>query len=149
MYTIDASVWISSFDPLDPSHLSSRELTLFLRDSDIPVFVPNLVFVEITGAIRRRTGSQGEAEIFAESVRGSSNLAALPLDEIIEQQASRLAAEQALRGADAVYAAVAFHYECTLISLDNEHLTRLVGVVETRTPTALMAELTPPQEQSQ
>jgi len=60
----------------------------------------------------------------------------------LEHQASALAAQQALRGADAVYAAVAVQYECALISLDNEHLTRLAGVVETRTPADLLTELT-------
>ena len=39
----------------------------------------------------------------------------------------RLAAEHGLRGADAVYAAVAIEAGCTLVSLDGEHLTRLPG----------------------
>jgi len=66
------------------------------------------------------------------------------LDEPLDQRASTIAAHQALRGADAVYAAVAQQQGCAF-SLDNEHLTRLAGVVETRTPADLLTELTAPQ----
>src|SRR5262245_51697526 len=117
MFTIDASVWMSSFDPLDPHHTFSRDLVLLLRDRNLPVFVPNLVFVEIAGAIRRRRGNQEEAEALSNSVRFAPNLLPVILDEPLDQQASRLAAQQALRGADAVYAAVAVQFECTLVSL--------------------------------
>lgn len=96
MFTIDASVWISSFDPLDPHHTFSRDLVLLLRDRNLPVFVPNLVFVEIAGAIRRRRGNQEQATALSDSVRFAQNVAAALLDEVLEQQASVLAAQQAL-----------------------------------------------------
>jgi len=53
-----------------------------------------------------------------------------------------------LRGADAVYAAVAQQAGCTLISLDHEHLTRLGSIVIFRTPAALLAELISPTSPS-
>jgi len=46
-----------------------------------------------------------------------------------------------LRGADSVYAAVALEYGCDLVSLDREHLTRLVSVVPTVTPADALARL--------
>jgi predicted nucleic acid-binding protein len=58
------------------------------------------------------------------------------------QRALVLAAQHGLRGADAVYAAVAQQAGCTLISLDHEHLTRLVGLISVQTPEAALAELT-------
>jgi predicted nucleic acid-binding protein len=54
-----------------------------------------------------------------------------------------LAARHGLRGADAIYAAVAVQSGCTLISLDNEHLTRLVGIVSVLTPATALANQTP------
>jgi hypothetical protein len=53
-----------------------------------------------------------------------------------------------LRGADAVYAAVAPQAGCTLISLDHEHLTRLGSIVMVRTPAAVLTELVPPTSPS-
>jgi predicted nucleic acid-binding protein len=149
MYTIDASVWINSFDGREQGHETSRQLIELFRDNNIAVLVPNLLFIEIGGAIRRRFNNQNQAELFTNTVRNQTNIAALPLDDETEQQATSIAIQQGLRGADAVYVAVAIRHQCTLVSLDNEHLTRLVGVVETRTPADLLAELTPPQEQDE
>jgi predicted nucleic acid-binding protein len=146
MYTIDASVWINSFDGREQGHEISRQLLGFFRDRNITVIVPNLLFIEIGGAIRRRFNNQNQAELFTNTVRNQTNVEALPLDDETEQQATMLAIAQGLRGADAVYVAVAIRHQCTLVSLDNEHLTRLVSVVETRTPTDLLAELTARQE---
>ena len=44
----------------------------------------------------------------------------MPLDTALGQRALALAAQHALRGADAVYAAVAQHAGYTLISLDHD-----------------------------
>jgi predicted nucleic acid-binding protein len=70
------------------------------------------------------------------------------LDEALGYQARALRAQYGLRGADAVYAAVAQQVGCTLISLDHEHLTRLGSIVVVRTPAAALAELVPPTSPS-
>jgi hypothetical protein len=44
-----------------------------------------------------------------------------------------------------LFAAVAQQAGCTLISLANEHLTRLGSIVMVRTPAAVLAELIPPR----
>ena len=115
---------------------------------EVPVIVPNLVFIEIAGAISRRHNDPDGAQRFANSVRDLPNLIVIELEDELAQAALMLAAQRRLRGADAIYAAVAIQQTCFLISLDNEHLTRLVGVVETRTPTDLLTELTPPQDEA-
>lgn len=46
----------------------------------------------------------------------------------------RIAAEHLLRGADAVYAAVAAIHNCALITLDREQLNRLAPLVRVFTP---------------
>jgi len=145
MYTIDASVWINSFDEREAGHEISEQLLDILTFHEVDIFIPNLVFIEIASAISRRHGNRDAAETFTNAVRALPGLTAVPLDEELERQATTIAINQALRGADAVYAVVAVQYECTLVSLDNEHLTRLAGVVETRTPADLLTELTAPQ----
>jgi predicted nucleic acid-binding protein len=59
----------------------------------------------------------------------------------LAQQAATIAAQSGLRGADAVYAAVAVQMGCTLITLDQEQLTRLTNVVVTQTPAIALATL--------
>jgi predicted nucleic acid-binding protein len=144
VYTIDASVWVNGFDQREPGHESSRQLLGLLSTASTPIIVPNLVLVEVAAAISRTRHNPIQAQAFAIALSNLPNLTVMPLDDIMVRQALALAAQHGLRGADAVYAAVAAQAGCTLITLDNEQLTRLVNVVETHTPTELLAKLTSP-----
>ena len=68
----------------------------------------------------------------------------IPLDSMLSEQASNLASQYGLRGADAVYAAVALEYGTTLISLDHEHLTRLIGIIPVLPPVIALQNLPAP-----
>ena len=138
MYTLDASVWVNAFDQREPGHAISRQLLNLLGTHLIPIVEPNLVLVEVAGAITRHSPTQAHA--FATALGNLPNQA-VPLDTVSAQQALTLAAQHGLRGADAVYALVAVQAGCKLISLDNEHLTRLTGIVATRTPADAVTEL--------
>ncbi len=142
MYTVDASVWVNGFDQRESGHETSRQVLEFLRAQRIPIIEPILVVAEVAGAISRTRQDPAQAEAFAIALGQLPNVTILPLDEALGQQALALAAQHGLRGADAVYAAVAQQAGCTLISLDNEHLTRLAGLIRVQTPEAALAELT-------
>ncbi len=144
MYTVDASVWVNGFDQREAGHATSRQLLEVLRTRALPIIVPNLVLAEVAGAISRTRNDPVRAEAFATTLGRLPNVTVVALDEPLGYQARALAAQYGLRGADAVYAAVAQQTGCTLISLDHEHLTRLGSLVIVRTPAALLAELVPP-----
>jgi predicted nucleic acid-binding protein len=72
------------------------------------------------------------------------NVTVTVLDAALASRAVSLAAQHGLRGADAVYAAVAAQAGSTLVTLDSEQLTRLSGVIVTQTPSAALAGLVPP-----
>ena len=141
MYTIDASVWVNGFDQRETGHDISRRLLDILGNQAIPVIVPNLVLVEVAGAISRTRNNPAQAQTFADALSRLPNVTLIPLDDVLSHQALELAAQYALRGADAVYAAVALQSGCILISLDNEHLTRLSGIVPTQTPAVVLTNL--------
>jgi len=142
MYTVDASVWVNGFDQRESGHETSRQVLELLRAQTIPIIEPILVLAEVAGAISRTRQDSARAEAFALTLGQLPNVTILPLDEALGQQALALAAQHGLRGADAVYAAVAQQAGCTLISLDREHLTRLSGLISVQTPEAALAELT-------
>lgn len=144
MYTIDASVWVNGFDRREPGHENSRQLLDLLGTQSAPIVVPNLVLVEVAAAISRTRQSPDQAYAFAIALNNLPNVTVVPLDDMIVHQALTLAAQHGLRGADAVYAAVAVQAGCTLITLDNEQHTRLVGVVKTYTPADLLVNPTFP-----
>jgi predicted nucleic acid-binding protein len=143
MYTVDASVWVNSFDHREAGHDLSRRLLERLRDQAIPLLVPSLVLAEVAGAVSRTRRNSAQVLAFALAIAHLPNVTLVPLDAGVAQHAARLAAQHGLRGADAVYAAVAAQANCTLITLDNEHLARLTGIVPTRTPVDALIDLTP------
>ena len=59
----------------------------------------------------------------------------------LEHEAAVLAGKYRLRGADAVYTAVAQQYGTTLVSRDREHLTRVAGIVLALHPAVALAAL--------
>jgi predicted nucleic acid-binding protein len=144
MYTVDTSVWVNSFDQREPGHGTSREVLHALAAQGMPIFVPSLVLVEVAGAISRTRQDAAQAMAFAMALSQLPNLTFVALDEALALDALTLAAQHRLRGADAVFAAVALRAGCTLISLDNEHLARLHSVVAVRTPAEVLPQLTSP-----
>lgn len=145
---MDASVWVNGFDQREEGHQTSRQVLDLLKAQALAVVVPNLVLVEVAGAISRTRQDPQTAQAFATALRNLPNVTLLLLDEALTQRALTLAAQHGLRGADAVYAAVAVQSGCTLVTLDNEHLTRLAGIVTTCTPSQVLEDLLPEQAES-
>ena len=141
MYTVDASVWVNSFDYREEGHQCSRQVLQLLRARSLPVIVPNLVLAEVAGAISRTRQDGERAGAFVAALQQLPNVRFLPLDRGLAQRAAGLAGQHRLRGADAVYAAVAAQSGCTLLTLDSEHLLRLAPIVPTRTPAQVLSDL--------
>ena len=146
MYTVDASVWVNAFDQREPGHLVSRQFLEVLRGQALPIIVPNLVLVEVAGAISRTRRVPAQAQTFAIALSQLPHVTVRVLDEACALHALTLAAQYGLRGADAVYAAVARDAGNTLVTLDKEHLTRLVNLMTVCTPAVALAALTPPPQ---
>lgn len=143
MYTIDTSVWVNATEPGEPDHAVSRA---FLRASAAqarPVIVPTLVLVEVSAAVARLRGERHSARITRMVARWPATTFH-DLDRVLADAAAAFARANRLRGADAVYAAVAQQFGTTLVSRDREHLTRLAGIVPVLHPSAALAALTAP-----
>ena len=57
-----------------------------------------------------------------------------PLDLEAAAESAAIAGRAALRGADAIYAATALRNGTTLVTLDQELLTRAAGIIDCVTP---------------
>ena len=71
---------------------------------------------------------------------GGKILPECPREAVLER-AIALVARSRLRGADAVYGAVAQHYGTTLVTLDRQQLERLPPEVRTGRPAELLRQL--------
>lgn len=138
VYTLDASVFLNAFNPAEPGHDDSEALMARLQASAVPVIVPSLVLPEVAGAIARIRGDERLAREFASELANLSHVLLVPLDLSLAEQAVELAAIYRLRGADAVYAAVARRFGAILVTRDREQAERLSGVLVTRSPKAAL-----------
>ncbi len=133
-YTIDASVWINAFNPAEHGHSQSQLFLAELQARQVPLIVPNLLLPEVSATIARGSGDAELALRFALALARLPHLILVSLDDTLAQQAAQMAAQYRLRGADAVYAAVAVRFGCTLVTLDHEQLQRLASVLPTQRP---------------
>jgi len=95
---------------------------------------PVLAWPEIAGAIARRTGDNELAKAAVAFLNRQAWLEYVPLGEPLARCAIAIATEQRLRGADAVYVALASQRDGMLITLDREMLERAPTSVTARTP---------------
>lgn len=144
MYTLDASIVGRDFDPGDPEYATCHELIAQLDQLSIPVIVLRLLLAEIAGLVRRLTRDPIRARLVVDAWRTFGHVQIIPLDDALLDTAAEIAADYALRGADATYVAVARQYNCTLVSLDREQRERAAAIGATRTPAGALAELQPP-----
>lgn len=68
------------------------------------------------------------------------------LDDALIDEAAEIAADRALKGADAVYVAVARRHRAILVTLDREQRERAAALVAVMTPTAALSALAQPGE---
>ncbi|MEO6564358.1 MAG: type II toxin-antitoxin system VapC family toxin [Nitrosospira sp.] len=131
---IDASVWVAALLTNDVHHGASAALLRALVLRKQQAATPVLAWPEIAGAIARRTGGGEWAKAAIAFLNRQAWLEYVSLDEALARRAIAIAIAQHLRGADAVYVALASQRDGMLITLDREMLERAPAPVTVRTP---------------
>lgn len=133
-YTIDASVFVNAFNPHEEGHAESLAFLTAIQRTGDPIIVPTLVLPDIASAMARATNDGAGALQYANATAALPHLTLIPLTAATARQAAELAAHHRLRGADAVYLAVAQRYAARLISRDDEQRSRGAAVATCQTP---------------
>ena len=134
MIVVDASVWVSRLVPQDVHYEAShRWLERYMADGG-QLVAPILLMVEVAGAIARRTGEPALAQRAVDNLMYVPALRLVPMDHRLGMVATRLAGDLRLRGADAVYVAVAHHLNIPLVTWDREQRERGGELVVVCTP---------------
>ncbi|MGC9396619.1 MAG: type II toxin-antitoxin system VapC family toxin [Anaerolineae bacterium] len=141
MFTIDASVHINALNPREFGSAESQLCLQRLVALRQPFFSPTLLLVEVAAAIARVLDDTDLALELTRGIQALPRQLWIPLDSAMAELAAQLGAQARLRGADAVYAAVARHYGATLITRDQQQLDRLVDLVRVRTPEDVLGGL--------
>ncbi|MFA7270195.1 MAG: type II toxin-antitoxin system VapC family toxin [Sterolibacterium sp.] len=131
---VDASVWVARFLEIDRHHDIARTCITTLLESESRLVIPVLAWPEVAGAIARRTGTARDGQDAVDIIRALRWIESVPMDQSLAHEAVKIASSRRLRGADAVYVALAVARKEPLITLDTEMLERARGVAEVLTP---------------
>lgn len=131
---VDASVWVSLTLPQDVNNTLAKNWITRHTQSGGLLIAPDLLVVEVAGALSRITGHPQSG------YRAANQLYILPfmriarIDQALVSEAMRIAADYALRGADSMYVALAKMEGLPLVTFDNEQLTRPANTISTIRP---------------
>jgi predicted nucleic acid-binding protein len=131
---VDANVWLAAFDAAEPDHFDSAA---FLREAavqGIAFMAPAIVPAEVAAATARRSRDSQKGEQAMTRLPQTPGLQFVELTIPRAEQAGRSASRHFLKGADSIYAALAFELGAELVTLDGELLTRTSGALTTLTP---------------
>jgi predicted nucleic acid-binding protein len=123
---VDASLWVSSLLPADAHHEAAARWLAENGGGDLAI--PTLALVEVAGALARRATPELASRAVA-LLRAMPGLQIVSLDEPLAFEAARLASQQRLRGADAVYVTLAARLALPLVTLDEELAAREAAIV--------------------
>jgi predicted nucleic acid-binding protein len=133
---VDASVVVSHLVPYDAHHETSRRWLMRHVAAGGLVIVPALLLSEVAGAIARRTGRPRLARRAIDAVLRLPALRLLVIDDTLARAAAALAGRLRIRGADAVYVAVAAELGMPLVTWDVDQRDRAASVVDVVVPAA-------------
>jgi len=128
-YTIDASVLTNALNSREQGSQESQKFLARIEQENCEIICPTLLIPEVAAALSRALGDHKKGMAFALAVRDLPDLTLVALDEPLAVAAAELAARHRLRGADAVYAAVAEQYQTTLVTNDRQQLEWLSGIL--------------------
>jgi predicted nucleic acid-binding protein len=127
-------VFVNAFNPHERGHAESLRILSAIQEQGDPVIVPTLLVTEIASAIARATDDSAGALEYAAAAAALPHVTLVSLTVAVARQAAELAAAHRLRGADAVYIAIARRYGTTIVTRDDEQRLRGKAIVPCETP---------------
>src|SRR5207244_12825919 len=118
----------------DSNHVAARMwVDRHLRNGGVFV-APVLLVTETASALTRATGQPNIARHAVSQLYGMREMRLVPIDQVLVDEATDLATNLGIRGADSLYVAVAKNLGIPLVTFDHEQLTRPGNLVTTLRP---------------
>jgi predicted nucleic acid-binding protein len=134
MAVIDASVYIALINADEDGHEASWRWYIQAVRSGEPIFAPAIILGEVAAALSRGMNDQDLAKRAAKRLARSRAIELVTVTVALGNAAAVMAAEQRIRGCDAVYVALAHWRGEYLVTLDRQQLERGAAVIEARRP---------------
>ena len=136
MAVVDASVYVALIHEEEPGHAASWAWIQDAQTRREPLQAPNILAAEVGSAISRGTGNNELAHQIVVQLLTSNVVELVPVTPQLAGRAAVIAADQQLRGCDAVYVALADQADDVLVTLDRQQLERGAAVAATASPDA-------------
>jgi predicted nucleic acid-binding protein len=136
MIVADASFWVSSFHT-DIHNLETLSWLKAYTATNGEISAPNLLLAEVAGAVARQSGKIRMGHAAVRRLQSYTFLQIVDVSDRLALIAAELAADCRLRGADAIYVALAYTLNVPLLTWDQEQIARVQGVIQAGTPTTL------------
>lgn len=120
--------------PEDAFHQASRTWLIERTTAGTVLVAPTIMLAEVAGSIARRTNNEQLGYQIVQQIRRLPTLQSVAVDDALGQMTAQIASTYRLRGADAIYLAVAQRLQIPLVSWDRQQLERAAGVVMTYRP---------------
>ena len=143
MPVLDASVCVAIFNNREPGHPAATAWLAAASLREEPIVAPVLLLAEVAAALARAGIDDPSSREVVELLRSRRLLELFPIDEKLAARAAALASLLHIRGADAVYVALADYLGLSLITFDREQLERGARAVEARQPPPVPSGSTP------
>ncbi len=127
--TLDSSVIIAALRKQEVLHEPCLLLLQQISEGKHIALESAIVLVEVTAAIRRRTGSRRLAREITENLVQLDFLFFLELTEFRMFSAAKIAERFSLKGMDAIIAQIAEEKGSVLVTLDKEFAKKVTGLV--------------------
>ena len=134
MPVVDASVCTAFFNARELQHVPSRNWFREATKGDELVVAPVILVAEVAAALGRGLGDSELADHAVSILLARRWVELFPVTQALATRAAKVAAEQKIRGCDAIYVALAQQLGMGLVTLDGDQLDRGAAVVQTRTP---------------
>jgi predicted nucleic acid-binding protein len=131
---IDASVWVSTLLTQDSHHARADAWVKGYSRGGGIFTAPNILAIEVAAAVSRQTKNILDAQAAARQLYTVAFMRLVPMDQALVDEAADLAASLGLRGADALYVALAKQLGIPLASFDNQQLTLPRRIIQTIRP---------------
>ena len=134
MPVVDASVCTAFFNGREVQHVSSRTWFREAKKGEELIVAPVILVAEVASALGRGLGDPALADYAVGILLARRWVELFPVTQALATRAAKIAAEQKVRGCDAIYVALAQQLGMELVTLDGDQLDRGAAVVRTRTP---------------
>lgn len=106
-FTIDSSVIVASLREQEKAHDESRAFLTQIVEGEHTAYEPAIVLVEVTAAIRRRTGSTELARKVKQNLLELQSFVFYELNAFRMSSAAQIAEQISLKGMDAIVVQIA------------------------------------------